>query len=151
MNNVSDLMDPSLDTHPAALRERDPARARLFYVIWIGAMARVTHDVQEVRDVLRWRDERSRSPCDGQYRKEVVHGGRVFVMNKMSDCASLLTTAPPPVQQSVRQFLNALTHGQGVYEAERQSHVLYPGEASAQDAIAGGHLPHTDGRSNPKP
>lgn len=117
----------SVSSSPSAQEAmpRVPARDRLFYVFWTGAEARVTHEPTEVRAMLRWQDG---------------HGGRVFVMSRMADCAALLTTAPKPVQQSVRQFLQALSHGQSLHEAEEQSRVVFPD---------GTHAPHAP--AHPKP
>lgn len=112
-------MNRSPESFSHSLPPRPPARDRLFYVLWTpaqkglsaGTEARVTCDPTEARDALRWQGG---------------HGGRVFIMSRMADCADLLLTAPKPVQQSVRQFLQALTHGQGVRAAERASRIVGP-------------------------
>ena len=91
-----------------SILRRGARRSQLFYVVATGARARVTHDVADVRQVLRWQSG---------------HGGRVHVMHRTSDCSRLLVTAPEPVRQSVRLFLLALTHGKSVAEAEHQSQV----------------------------
>ena len=96
------------ESHVDSVLRRGARRFQLFYVAATGARARVTHDVADVRQVLRWQGG---------------HGGRVHVMHRTSDCSRLLVTAPEPVKQSVRLFLSALTHGKSVAEAEHQSQV----------------------------
>lgn len=87
------MVDKDLKTSPGARRSD-----RLFFVANTGNRAHVTHDVEDVREVLRWRGGR---------------GGRVFVMRATADCSRLVTDAPEAVKQSVRLFMYALSHGKG--------------------------------------
>ncbi|MHB8354370.1 MAG: hypothetical protein ACYDCF_08070 [Burkholderiales bacterium] len=98
------MVDKDLRTSPGARRSD-----RLFFVANTGNRAHVTHDVEDVREVLRWRGGR---------------GGRVFVMRATADCSRLVTDAPEAVKQSVRLFMYALSHGKGVTEAEAASRVV---------------------------